>query len=80
MEHRQRLQLKMSLDRLSAEPETGLVSAQAAALLQQARWEFTLSRLAYAAKRLAESSERLGRSLDRLADKLDDWAAAADNS
>jgi hypothetical protein len=79
MDHRQRLQVKMSLERLIAEPEAGLVSAQATALLQQARWELTLSRLAYAAQKLAESSERLGRSLDRLANKLDDWAAA-DNS
>ena len=76
MDHRQRLQLKMSLERLSTEPETGLVSAQAAILLQQARWELTLNRLAYAAQKLAESSERLGRSLDRLADKLDEWSAA----
>ncbi len=75
MDHRQRLQIKLSLERLSAEPERGLVSAQAIAMLQQARWELTLSRLAYAAQRLAASSERLGRSLDRLADKLDGWAA-----
>lgn len=79
MDHRHRLQVKLSLERLSAEPEPGLVSAQAIALLQQARWELTLSRLSYAAQRLAASSEHLGRSLDRLADKLEGWAAAADN-
>jgi hypothetical protein len=78
MDHRQRLQVKMSLERLIAEPEAGLVSVQAMALLRQARWELTLSRLAYAAQKLAESSERLGRSLDRLADKLD--GRAADNA
>ena len=76
MDQRRRLQLEMSLKRLSAEPEAGLVSIQAAALLQQARWELTLSRLAYAAQQLAESSERLGRSLDRLADTLDGWATS----
>jgi hypothetical protein len=79
MDHRQRLQVKMSLEHLSAEPEAGLLSAPATALLQQARWELALSRLAYAAQKLAESSERLGRSLERLANQLD-GQAGADNS
>ncbi|MFN8595277.1 MAG: hypothetical protein U0559_03720 [Anaerolineae bacterium] len=73
MNPRQRLQVKYSIERLTTEYEAGLVSVQAAALLQQIKWELTLGRLAYAAQQMAAASERLGRSLDRLADQLDEW-------
>ncbi len=73
MDPRQRLQMQYSIERLTTEYEAGLVSVQAAALLQQVKWELTLSRLAYAAQKMAAASERLGRSLDRLADQLDEW-------
>ena len=75
MNRRQRLQVKYSIERLTSEYEAGVVSVQAAALLRQARWELTLSKLAYAAQKLAAASERLGRSLDRLADRLDDLSS-----
>ena len=73
MDQRRSLQITYSVERLATEYEAGLISAQAAALLQAARWELTRNRLAYATRKLAESADRLGRSLDRLADQLDDW-------